>query len=70
MTIKQTIFLQSAKRAVENVIPLAPEGASDVAQSPAWLNAILTVVLRAEARLVQRIDLPTGVSAIALAQRR
>lgn len=62
--------LAAAKRAIEGVIPLAPEGSSDVAQSPAWLNRVLTVVLRAEARLVQRVDLPTGVSAIALAQRR
>lgn len=62
--------LAAAKRAIEGVIPLAPEGSSDVAQSPAWLNRVLTVVLRAEARLVQRVDLPTGVSAIALAQRQ
>ena len=62
--------LAAAKRAIENVVLLAPEGASDVAQSPAWLNHILTVVLCAEARLVQHVDLPTGVSAIALAQRR
>ena len=62
--------LAAAKRAIEGVLPLSPEGSSDVTQSPAWLNAILTVVMRAEARLVQRVDLPTGVSAIALAQRR
>ncbi len=62
--------LAAAKRSLEAVLPLAPEGSSDVMQNPSWLNAVLTVILRLEARLVQRVDLPLGVSAIALAQRR
>jgi len=61
--------LAAAKRGLEHVIPLAPEGSSDVSQEPGFLNDILTYILRLEARLVQHVDLPIGVSAVALAQR-
>lgn len=61
--------LAAGKRALENVLPLAPEGSSDVMMRPVWLNAWLTHVLTLEARLAQRHDLPIGVSALALAQR-
>lgn len=61
--------LAAAKRGLEQVLPLAPEGSSDIAPPSGWLNHILTVVLQAEARLVQRVDLPVGVSAMALARR-
>jgi SAM-dependent methyltransferase len=61
--------LAAAKRAAEHLLPIAAEGSSDVTQEPGWLNAVLTRILSIEAHLVQHIDLPVGVSAIALAQR-
>ena len=70
-TYANTLLLPAAatKRLLENVFPLASEGASDVQMPPAWLNAVLTQILLLEARLVRQVDLPVGVSAIALAQR-
>lgn len=62
--------LAAVKRGLEHILPLAPAGSSDVAQDPEWLNKLLTIILRLEARLVQWVDLPIGVSAITLAQRR
>ena len=59
----------AAKRILEPLIPLAPTGSSDVAMGPPWLNSILTQVLRTEARLVRHVDLPVGLTAVALAQR-
>jgi len=42
---------------------------SDVASMPAWLNALMGVVYRAEAGLFRRTDLPIGTSIIALATK-
>jgi SAM-dependent methyltransferase len=44
--------------------------ASDVQPAPALLNAALLAVLRAEARLLQAVDLPFGVSLFAVAKKR
>ncbi|MCW5850841.1 MAG: class I SAM-dependent methyltransferase [Anaerolineae bacterium] len=70
-TYANTLLLPAAatKRFLENVFPLAAEGTSDVQMPPAWLNTILTHILLLEARLVREVNLPVGVSAIALAQR-
>lgn len=61
--------LAAAKRLLEHVLPLASEGESDVQMPAPWLNRLLTGVMQVEARLVRQVDLPIGVSAIALARR-
>ena len=45
------------------------DAGSDVASMPAWLNALMGLVYRAEAGLFRRVDLPIGTSIIALAVR-
>jgi ubiquinone/menaquinone biosynthesis C-methylase UbiE len=42
---------------------------SDVRPIPGWLNAILGSVLRLEARLLNRVSFPFGLSAIVVAQK-
>jgi ubiquinone/menaquinone biosynthesis C-methylase UbiE len=48
---------------------LGDEQGSDVRIVPAWANALMGVVYRAEAGLLARADLPIGMSIIALAQK-
>ena len=43
--------------------------ASDVRQSPAWINRLLTVVLRLECVWLRSANLPVGLSVLALAQK-
>lgn len=43
---------------------------SDVHPTPAWLNALMGGLYRAEASLLRRTDLPIGTSIIALAEKQ
>ena len=43
--------------------------ASDVRQSPAWINRLLAVVLRLECEWLRTTNLPVGLSVLALAQK-
>ncbi len=60
--------LAAAKRLVEPLLPGARNG-SDLEAAPGFLNGVLAAVLRLEARLLTRVDLPFGLTLVALARR-
>ena len=60
--------IAAAKRLAERVLPIPAE--SDSAIDPGPFNALLTRVLASEARLMRWMNLPFGLSVMALAQKK
>ncbi len=61
--------LAAAKRLAERIRPPADRWASDLRPVPAVLNAAFTWLLKAEAPLMRRLDLPFGLSLMALGRK-
>jgi ubiquinone/menaquinone biosynthesis C-methylase UbiE len=59
----------AAKRLAEHIWPRQDQWKSDLEPVPAPLNVLLTRILLAEAPLVRRMDLPYGLSLMALARK-
>lgn len=68
LTYANTLLFPLAvgKRLLERLLPAAPDGQSDVAPNPPWLDAALTLVLDAEARWLRRRSLPFGLTVVAV----
>jgi hypothetical protein len=61
--------MAAAKRLSERLWPPADPSASDLRPLPSTLNAAFTRILAAEAPLVRRMDLPYGLSLMALGRK-
>jgi SAM-dependent methyltransferase len=58
-----------AYRLFQRLWPVKHEPRTHLIVLPSWLNTVLTGVLRVEAWLLRRVNLPFGVSLIAIAER-
>jgi hypothetical protein len=63
-----TLFPLAAVRRLLQRRGAAEEG-SDVRPVPAPINTLFTHILEAEARVMQRVDLPFGLSVMVLAEK-
>ena len=59
-----------AVRRVKSLLRSSEKGESDIAELPRPLNGLLAGIFSSEARLVGRLRLPFGVSALCLARKR
>jgi ubiquinone/menaquinone biosynthesis C-methylase UbiE len=59
----------AAERVAQRISGKAEEGGSDVGETAGWLNSLLLVPLRIEARLLPWVNLPVGLSVLALARK-
>lgn len=66
MFLLPTVFL---KRRLENYFSFYLSGPSDVFQLPFFLNKSLILILKLENCLIERLNLPIGVSVIAVAEK-
>ena len=61
--------LAAASRVAQQATGRADRGGSDVRETTGWLNELLRLPLLLEARLLPLMDLPVGLSVLALARR-
>lgn len=59
----------AGSRLLQRVTGRAEHAGSDVQETSRWLNGVLRAPLRLEARLLPVLDLPVGLSVLALARR-